>query len=282
MELEDGDFIDLVWAGPPGGRIVLFLHGLEGGLRSHYAGGLMRQLIKHGYRVCFMHFRGCSGEPNRLPISYHSGKTDDPQRVLEHIHLSQGKEIYAAVGVSLGGNVLLKWLGERGAKADVEKAAVISVPFQLDDAAKRMNLGLSRIYQHHLVTRLRESYRKKFDRIPSPLEVSLSDLDTFYKFDDQVTAPLHGFQGADDYYTRNSSRQFIPKIQVPTLILHARDDPFMFPDTPPSEQELSKNVWLEMPQHGGHVGFISGWFPGWADYWGEKRVARWLSNDESN
>ena len=272
--------LDLVWAGPQDGRIVLFLHGLEGGLRSHYAGGLMQQLIQHGYRVCFMHFRGCSGEPNRLPISYHSGKTDDPQRVIEHIYLDQGKEIFAAVGVSLGGNVLLKWLGERGTEAGVKRAAVMSVPFQLDEAARRMNQGLSRIYQRHLVTRLRESYRKKFDRIPSPLEVDLADLDTFYKFDDEVTAPLHGFQGAGDYYTRNSSRQFVPKIQVPTLILHARDDPFMFSDTAPSEQELPQNVWLEIPQHGGHVGFISGWFPGWADYWGEKRIVQWLSGDE--
>jgi len=278
VELDDGDFIDLAWSGPAGGRIVLFLHGLEGSLQSPYAGGIMRQLNQRGFRVCLMHFRGCSGEPNRLPVSYHSGKTDDPQRILEHIQSSQNRNIYAAVGVSLGGNVLLKWLGEKGPHMPLQKAVAMSVPFQLDAAARRMQQGLSRYYQRHLITHLQESYREKFSRIGSPLDVDVNKLTTFYLFDDQITAVLHGFDGVDDYYRNSSSRQFIPRISVPTLILHARHDPFMFPDTAPSEEELPENVWLEMPEHGGHVGFISGLIPGWADYWGERRIAQWLSD----
>ena len=278
VELEDGDFIDLAWSGPAGGRIVLFLHGLEGSLQSPYAGGIMRQLNRRGFRVCLMHFRGCSGEPNRLSISYHSGKTDDPQRILEHIQSTRNSDVYAAVGVSLGGNVLLKWLGERGERMSLQKAVVMSVPFQLDDAARRMQQGLSRFYQRHLITSLQESYRRKFSHIGSPLDVDVSKLTTFYLYDDQVTAVLHGFDGVDDYYSHSSSRQFIPRISVPTLMLHARRDPFMFPDTAPSEEELPENVWLEMPEHGGHVGFISGLIPGWADYWGERRIAQWLSD----
>ena len=278
VELDDGDFLDLAWSGPAEGRIVLFMHGLEGSLQSHYTGGIMRQLNQQGFRVCLMYFRGCSGEPNRLPISYHSGKTDDPQRILEHIQSTHGKDVFAAVGVSLGGNVLLKWLGEQGETRLLQKAVAVSVPFQLDDAAHRLKRGLSRVYQRHLLTLLREKYRKKFSRIHSPLDVEIDSLKTFHQFDDQVTAALHGFDGVDDYYRRSSSRQFIPQIRVPTLILHARHDPFMFPETVPVEAELPECVWLEMPDHGGHLGFVSGLIPGRADYWAEQRIAQWLSD----
>lgn len=279
VELDDGDFIDLAWSGPGDGKIVLFMHGLEGSLHSHYAGGIMRQLINHGFRVCFMHFRGCSGEPNRLASSYHSGKTEDPAQILEHIRSSQGAHVHAAVGVSLGGNVLLKWLGEQGALCTLKKAVAVSVPFQLEHAARRMTRGLSRIYQRHLISRLQDKYQKKFSGIDPVLDCDVTRLATFHQFDDQVTAPLHGFDGVQDYYARCSSRQFIPGIRVPTLILHARQDPFMFPDTAPTADELPENVWLEMPEHGGHVGFISGWIPGRADYWGEERIASWLAVD---
>jgi predicted alpha/beta-fold hydrolase len=277
VELEDGDFIDLIWAGPVQGPIVLFLHGLEGGLRSHYVGGIMCQLVRQGFRVCLMLFRGCGEQPNRLPISYHSGKTDDPQRILEHIQTNRRQEVYAAVGVSLGGNVLLKWLGEQGVRTPLKRAVALSVPFLLDDAARRLQQGLSRFYQRHLIASLQARHREKFSHIPVPFPVEIDRLSTFYAFDDRITAPLHGFAGVDDYYRRCSSRQFIPAIRVPTLILHARNDPFMFPDTPPSERELPDNVWLELTEQGGHVGFIQGLLPGRADYWAEKRIASWLA-----
>ena len=128
FELNDGDFVDLCWSRKTDRPVVIVLHGLEGSVHSHYAGSLMCSLENAGFRPVFMHFRGCSGEPNRLPISYHSGKTDDPQQVLEHIQSTQGKVVYAAVGVSLGGNVLLKWLGEQSDSMPLRRAAAVSVP----------------------------------------------------------------------------------------------------------------------------------------------------------
>jgi predicted alpha/beta-fold hydrolase len=277
LELDDGDFLDLAWSGPQDAPVVLFFHGLQGGIASHYASGIMHRLNQCGLRVCLMHFRGCGREPNRLPISYHSGKTDDPQRLLEHVSRTTGRAPFGAVGLSLGGNVLLKWLGEQGAASPLSRAVAISVPFRLDAAARRLEHGLSRLYQRHLVDSLRDAYRRKFARIPSPLDIDLAQLTSFRLFDDQVTAALHGFAGVDDYYARCSSRQFIPAIRVPTLILHARHDPFMFPDTPPQSDELPDQVWLEMPDRGGHVGFIGGRIPGWAEYYAERRVAEWFS-----
>ena len=152
----------------------------------------------------------------------------------------------------------------------------MSVPFRLDAAARRLERGPSRLYQRHLLNSLKAAYRKKFARIESPLEIAVDRLDTFRLFDDRVTAALHGFDGVDDYYERCSSRQFIPAIRTPTLILHARNDPFMFPDTPPEPCELPPQVFLEMPEAGGHVGFVSGRMPGWADYYAERRVAEWM------
>ncbi len=279
VELLDGDFIDLAWAGPKQGRTVLLLHGLEGSAQSSYARGLMHELGRRGYRSCLMHFRGCSGEPNRLPASYHSGKTDDPQFILEFLQVEMGITLYAAVGFSLGGNVLLKWLGEQGSTSPLQKAAAMSVPFQLGQAAQRMEQGLSQVYQAHLVSNLRRSYQRKFAQLQSPLDVDVDRLTTFRQFDDQVTAPLHGFNGVDDYYSQASCRQFISRIRVPTLILHAVDDPFMYPTTAPDASELADNVWLETSPKGGHVGFISGMIPGFANYWGEQRLVGWLDQE---
>ncbi len=277
LELGDGDFLELAWSGPEGGPVVLLLHGLQGSVYSHYAAGMMRRLNQCGLRTCFMHFRGCGREINRLPISYHSGKTDDPQRVLEHVTASTGAPPYAAVGISLGGNVLLKWLGEQGDASPLRRAVAISVPFLLDAAANRLEQGASRLYRRHLVGSLRRSYRRKFAHMDSPLQVDLNELTTFRQFDDRVTAPLHGFRDVDDYYKSCSSRQFVPHIRVPTLILHARDDPFMFADTPPDADELPDQVCLELSDKGGHVGFIAGNLPFWANYYLEQRVAKWLT-----
>jgi predicted alpha/beta-fold hydrolase len=278
VELPDGDFIDLSWSGPVDGPIVLFLHGLEGSLRSHYATGMMHALNRRGMRACFMHFRGCSDEPNRLPISYHSGKTDDPLAVLRYIEKEYARPVYGAIGVSLGGNVLLKLLGEMAGDVPLQRAAAMSVPFVLDDAARRLNSGFSRLYERYLIGNLQQRYRRKFSRIPAPLDLDVGTLRTFHRFDDAVTAPLHGFANVDDYYTRCSSRQFIHRIRVPTLILHSRDDPLMYPETAPDPDECSDQVHLELCDHGGHVGFVSGRFPGHATYWGEQRIADWLAD----
>ncbi|RTZ72950.1 MAG: hydrolase [Gammaproteobacteria bacterium] len=275
LELPDGDFIDLSWHGNRGDPVVLLLHGLEGSLDSHYARPFLETVAREGYRGCLFHFRGCSGEPNRLPRSYHSGDTGDLEQVVSHI-LESGQRLYAAAGFSLGGNVLLKWLGEKGEAAPLQRAMAVSVPFLLDRAADRLDRGFSRLYQAHLLKSLKRKYREKFSRIPSPLEVDLERIRNFRQWDEEVTAPLHGFEGVDDYYRRCSCRQFIPAIRRPTLILHDRKDPFLWPDAIPTEAELPQQVRLEIARGGGHAGFVQGSVPGLPRYWTCRRLVEWL------
>ena len=276
LELADGDFLDLAWNGPKGAPTVLVLHGLEGGIDSHYAGGILQVLSEAGYRACLMHFRGCGREQNRLDISYHSGKTDDPQRVLEHIERVCGEPPLAAVGVSLGGNVLLKWLGETGQSSPLKRAVAISVPFQLAACAARLERGLSKLYQRHLVGSLRRRYQDKYARRLAPLDVDVTSLRTFRAFDDKVTAPLHGFAGVDNYYARCSSAGHLDGIRVPTLLLQARDDPFMSADALPDPDTLPPDVYLELSEKGGHVGFIGGPSPMAPTFFIEQRISEWL------
>jgi len=277
VELADGDFIDLAWSAPNGGPLVLVLHGLEGSLRSHYARSTLAALHDAGLRPVFMHLRGCSGEPNRLERSYHSGASEDLAAVVDHLERS-GRPPAAAVGFSLGGNLLLKYLGERGAAAPLQAAVAISVPFRLLDAARRLEQGPSRIYREHLMGNLRRSYLRKFATRPAPLAVDVRTLRGFYDFDDQVTAPLNGFAGADDYYTRSSCRRYLRGVTIPTLILHALDDPFMYPQTVPDPAELGPGIRLELSAKGGHVGFVEGRAPGRADYWTDRRIPGYLAD----
>jgi predicted alpha/beta-fold hydrolase len=277
LELPDGDFIDIDWTGNTQGPVVLVLHGLEGSLESHYTGGILAALASQGYRTGLMYFRGCSGEPNRLPRSYHSGETGDLQTVIRRIRLSHPDKPLAVIGYSLGGNVLLKWLGELGNRATVTTAIAVSVPFDLDRAAHRLEQGLSRIYQNYLLKKLHQSVRSRASLHPPvvPLQ-ELPRLKTFRQFDDAVTAPLHGFRDVDDYYTQSSSRRYLRHIEVPVLIIHALDDPFLPPDAIPAEAELGRTVTLELSRHGGHVGFVSGNIPLAAQYWLERRICSHL------
>lgn len=274
IELADGDFIDLARAradGPP----VLVIHGLEGSLESHYAAGILSALAEAGFQPVFMHLRGCSDEPNRLARSYHSGATGDLAAVLAHLAERPEGAPLTVIGYSLGGNLLLKYLGE-GMEPAIGAAVAVSVPFLLRDAMLRLELGASRIYQRYLVNKLKDSYRRKFACIPSPLELNLDEIRDFFGFDDQVTAPLHGFAGADDYYAKCSCRQFLPRIERPTLIIQAQDDPFMFAHTVPREEELGPGVCLELAHHGGHVGFVAGVLPWRPHYWLETRIIEYL------
>ena len=279
VELPDGDFLDLSWHGKEDAPIVLLLHGLEGSLDSHYARPLLKTLAEAGYLACMMHFRGCSGEPNRLPRSYHSGDSAELQTISKHIHNSRGRPVYAIIGFSLGGNLLLKWLGERGATAGIQRAMAVSVPFLLDQAADRLDQGFSRLYQKHLLDSLKRKYREKFSHMPSPLDVDLAQIRNFRQFDEYITAPLHGFTGADDYYRRCSCRQFIPGIRVPTLILHDRHDPFMWPHTVPEAWELPDEVVLELTEGGGHAGFICNTTDSRSTYWPDRRLLEWLKKE---
>jgi uncharacterized protein len=280
IELADGDFIDLA-VGVGSGPRVLVIHGLEGDLQSHYAGSLLDALSRAGYQPIFTYLRGCSGEPNRLARSYHSGASEDLHEVLTH--LAQDPEGFplAAIGFSLGGNLLLKYLGERGGETGdsaplLGAGIAVSAPFVLRDAMLRLDLGASRFYRRYLVDKLKQAFRRKFAALPCPLDLDIESIHSFNQFDDQVTAPLCGFAGVFDYYTRASCRQFLPRITTPTLIIHAQDDPFMFPSTVPFAHELGPAVTLELTRHGGHVGFVAGSRPWRPVYWVEGRILEFL------
>lgn len=278
LELDDGDFLDLAMTEIHDKPIVIILHGLEGSLDSHYIKPLIKALDETGYGVCFVHFRGCSDELNRLPRSYHSGDTTDLQAVVNYLMSNYPQGVFSVIGFSLGGNILLKWLGEQKQKAPIKTAIAISVPFVLAHAGDRLEKSFSRIYQKHLLSRCQKKYIQKSNLCKIPLNVNALELNTFYSFDDKITAPLHGFEGADDYYRQCSSRQFLKAIQKPTLVIHAKDDPFMWERTIPNDDELSPYVNLELSESGGHVGFISGNIPFQAKYWVDQRIIKWLNS----
>lgn len=280
LELPDGDFVDLAHLGSGAGPLVCLFHGLEGNLRSHYVGGLARALVAAGLRVTFMHFRGCSGEPNRLPRAYHSGDTGDIGFLLATLRAREPATPLAAVGFSLGGNALLKHLGERGAASPLAAAVAVSVPFDLDACATRIDTGFSRVYQARLVRRMRVSTRARLERLGHlPIDVAAMErARSFREFDDCVTAPLHGFAGAADYYARASSGPWLARIRTPVRIIQARDDPFVGPGPVPGPGDVSAAVELDVSDHGGHVGFVAGQDsirPGW---WLERRIPAWLDH----
>ncbi len=277
LELPDGDFVDLDWTPGERGPIVVILHGLEGSAQSPYVLGLLRAAQQRGWRGVAMHFRGCSGEPNRLARSYHSGDTADLALLVQTLRTREPHTPLAVVGYSLGGNVLLKWLGETGAQAGVRAAAAVSVPFVLHHAAQRLNRGFSRIYQWALLQNLRQSVRRKFKNIAAPIDLkNVAAINNLRDFDDRITAPLHGFTDADHYYTVASSRQYLKQIQVNTLIIHALNDPFMSAEVIPAASELSTAVTFELHIDGGHVGFVAGAWPWRAKYWLEERIPAYL------
>jgi len=277
FELADGDFVDLSWVGGETGPLIVMLHGLEGSVRSKYAAALLSQIERHSWGGVLMQFRGCSGELNRLSRSYHSGDTDDFRSVLALLRRRYPDRPLMAVGYSLGGNVLLKYLGESGAANALEAAAAVSVPFDLGAAANRLNRGTSKFYQWHLVRSLRRKVEEKFARRSAP--ISIADLDrwtSFWSFDDNVTAPLHGFRDAREYYAKSSCRSFLRSIATPTLIIHARNDPFLSPDAIPEPCELSDSTTLLLTERGGHVGFVTGRNPLQADYWIDDCLMTWF------
>lgn len=281
VELPDGDFIDLAWATKgldPQKPLVILLHGLGGSLHSKYIVGQISAYNKLGWRVVFMHFRGASQDPNRLARVYHSGETNDLNFVINLLHQRAPLTPKALVGFSLGGNVLLKWLGENPSQNIIHAAAAISVPFELKAVSEKINQGFSKIYQAHLLKKMRRIfYRKAQNHTLSPLkQKQLHHLKNFYLFDEHITAPIHGFKNAEDYYLQSSSKPFLKFIKTPTLIIHAIDDPFMTPKVIPNENELSSTIQLELTQGGGHVGFITGKLPGMAKYWLDMRIPEFL------
>ncbi|MEM7786918.1 MAG: alpha/beta fold hydrolase [Bacteroidota bacterium] len=259
LELADGDFLDLDWAGE-GDRVALVAHGLEGNSERAYVRGMAKALAARGWRVCAWNMRGCSGEPNRLLRAYHSGASEDLDAVVRHV-LSGGPKAVAVVGFSLGGNVTLKWLGEQGEAVDPRVVGGVGVSVPVDLAASSVTMeGLSRrIYMLRFLRKLSAKAEDKAARFPEAPDASgVRAMRTFREFDGHFTAPVHGFASADDYWTRASSRQFLPSIRVPTLLLNALDDPFLAPSCfPRPEAEANPCLTLATPRWGGHVGFMT-------------------------
>ena len=284
--LEDGDFLESYWHKTKNSQantpIVIIFHGLAGSYDSPYIKGIMTTLALKGFNTVLMHFRGCSGKPNIFPKSYHSGETGDGLYFIKSLKKRFPKAKLFAVGYSLGGNMLLKLLGEEKENSLISAAVSISPPMQLDICADAINQGFSLIYQKRLVNDLNKALIKKYavNDIESHIGITKEDvkkLKTFWDFDSAYTAPIHGFKSAQDYYTQCSSRQFLKDIHTPTLIIHSSDDPFMDKAMIPLENELSDYVTLELSKYGGHVGFIGGTFfkP---DYWLEKRIVNYLTS----
>jgi predicted alpha/beta-fold hydrolase len=256
----DGDFIDVDFAGERNApRILAVFHGLEGCSDSHYARAIAAHAARRGWRVAIPHWRGCSGEPNRKPRAYHSGDTEEVDWLLRQLRPE------AAIGISLGGNALLKWLGERGAQARLRRAAAVSAPIDLPAAGHALDRGLNRlIYTRHFLGTLRPKSLAKLERFPGLYDAAkVRAARGFREFDNTVTAPLHGFRDVDHYWSAASSGPWLEHIRVPTLLLNARNDPFL-PEQAllGAARKAAACVVLEFPRTGGHVGFVSGPFPG--------------------
>jgi len=261
----DGDFIDLDRVpGPVEAPLVALFHGLEGGSSSHYAGALARELKNKAWRGVVPHFRGCSGEPNRLPRAYHSGDADEVGWILRRLHAEAQRAPLFAVGVSLGGNALLKWLGEDGeAKHVLVAAAAVSAPVDLMAAGDALGRGFNLVYTRAFLATLKKKGEEKLGRFPGLFDGNaMRRARTLREFDDVVTAPLHGFHGTDDYWTHASAKPVLGRIEVPTLLLNARNDPFLPESALPARADVSRRVRLELPDEGGHAAFVSAPFPG--------------------
>ena len=270
----DGDFIDLDWAGPDDGPLIALFHGLEGSSSSPYARAIAVQALAMGWRCVVPHFRGCSGELNRLPRAYHSGDSAELDWILQRLGARYAPEgVLYAVGISLGGNALLKLLGEKGAAIGLLKAVAISAPLDLAAAGRSLDRGLSReLYTRIFLKSLKQKTFEKIRRQQIPIDATrLKNARTFWEFDDTVTAPLHGFLGADDYWARSSSAPWLRNIRIPTLVVNARNDPFMPAAALDAIGEVPPNVVLEFPRSGGHAGF-----PG-RNRWLARRVLDFLS-----
>lgn len=267
LELPDGDVTTVDWLQeqPDLDSVVptlVILHGLEGSANSTYARLMLHAAAAHGWRAAVLHFRDCGDYRNRLPRRYHAGETDDIRYFLERLRITGHDGPLVAVGYSLGGNILLKYLGENGASTPLGAAAAVCAPLNLHDSAKAISTGFSKVYQYHLLKRMKKAVARKFDPHTAAFDWNRTmQARTFAEFDDAVTAPLHGFSGKDEYYDRCSSIGFLSDIQRPTLLINALDDPFMMPAAIPDASRLSDSVQIEVSSNGGHVGFISGGTP---------------------
>ncbi len=276
LELPDGDFIDLCWSGPTKSPIIILLHGLEGSVKSPYIRLMLDCLSKAGWRVVVMHFRGCSGRLNRLAQSYHAGYIYDLEFLINTLRKRFASQMLSAIGFSLGGNVLLHYLA-RNTAAPVNRAIAISVPFDCSSCSD----SISTFYRLNLLTTMKEKtiqkIRQNYDGMPVSVK-EVRSISSFRVFDDAITAPLHGFVNATDYYESSNIRPWLKTIEHPVLIIHAQDDPLVPANGVPTARELSCSTRLELSTHGGHVGFISGSSPWNRQFWLKDRILDFLKN----
>lgn len=282
----DNDFIDIDYCGTGSAPLIILLHGLTGNSQSSYIKGLQRVLHQHGFRSVTLNFRGCSGEYNRRARCYHSGETEDIHFLYQTLRQREPNTPMAVIGFSLGGNVLLKWLGEQGNQLDLFAAVAVSVPLLLNVCATKLDNGFSKLYRANLLRELKHyisAKQRHLEQHGLQEEANkikqlgdLTAINSFWQYDDLVVAKLHGFNNAHDYYQQSSSRQFLKSIAIPTLVIQAHDDPFMTPDVLPRLDELSPTIQLEITQGGGHVGFVAGANPFKPIYWLEQRILAFL------
>ena len=278
-ELADGDFVDVDrLEGPPSAPLLVALHGLEGSSSAHYMRGLLKQAQLRGWRGLALNFRGCSGDMNRLLRSYHSGETGDLGELIQRVRGEADRIVIA--GCSLGGNVLVKWLGEQGEAVprEIRAAAALSVPFDLAACAHTLDSeGFWRwAYRTRFLRTLKRKSLLKHAKFPEGLDARrVSQARTLFEFDDAVTAAVHGFASAPDYYAQSSSGPFVGLVRVPLLLLSAEDDPFIPASSIPRFVQNAR-VTLEVWPRGGHLGFVEG--PPWRPrYYAERRAVEFLA-----
>jgi predicted alpha/beta-fold hydrolase len=280
IDTPDGDFLDLDWSRTGARRLAILSHGLEGSSGRWYILSMAEALNRAGWDVLAWNFRGCGGEPNRTLRFYHSGATDDLQVVIDHALSSGAYESLALVGFSLGGNVTLKYLGERGGGIDprIVAGVAFSVPCDLRSSAGALARPANGIYMRRFLNTLGEKVRAKAMAMPGLIDAEGIDaMRTFREFDDRYTAPLHGFRDAEDYWARCSSLGYLRGITIPALLVNAANDPFLAPGCFPVEEARASACFsLEIPAAGGHVGF-----PGRSRdgrYWMARRAVEFLGD----
>jgi predicted alpha/beta-fold hydrolase len=279
-ELNDGDFLDVDRLdGDASAPLLVVLHGLEGSSSSHYVRGLLARAGERGWRALAVNFRSCSGEPNRLLRSYHSGETGDFAEALLRAARDSPSAPVVCAGCSLGGNVLVKWLGEQGGRANVAAAAALCVPFDLGMCARALDGpdAMAWVYRTNFLRALKRKAVEKARRFPGLFDVArVRRARTLREFDDALTAPVHGFSGAPDYYAQSSSGPYVSRVRVPLLLLSSEDDPFIPVACLPREAaRANPHVTLETYPRGGHLGFVAG--PLWPRFWAERRAIEFLA-----
>ncbi|HYV28235.1 MAG TPA: alpha/beta fold hydrolase [Candidatus Eisenbacteria bacterium] len=274
----DDDFLDLDWSETGSRRIAVIAHGLEGNSQRSYTRGMVKALANRGWDAVAWNARGCSGEPNHSLRFTHSGATEDLQTVLAHIFSTRDHMEVALIGFSLGGNLTLKYAGERAGTLDprIKKIVAFSVPCDLRSSSLELAKPANWFYMRHFLAALHKKIRAKMETLPGQIDDrGYGRLRNFKDFDDRYTAPLHGFADAEDYWAKCSCKPFLRSIRIPALLVNARNDPFLAePCFPVDEAEANPNLHLEMPGSGGHVGFIS--FDGQGEYWSETRTVSFL------